>query len=187
MVRKYDATGQLVSTERTVVEEQKRPNGAVMHATIYRSDVNGQMQEAERRTIESQTQGATSTTDVTDFAPRLERILRRRRKAQHRHESPMGKRVHETEVVQRPGQQRSIRRSRAAKSASRHGRRQGHLHHRPLRTRLHRQNESDPPAGGHHHESRRRLHGHRSGSLRSLRLRHRPRPKTPRRSSRSRK
>ena len=28
VVRKYDATGQLASTERTVVETQKRPNGA---------------------------------------------------------------------------------------------------------------------------------------------------------------
>ncbi len=64
IVRKYDATGQLASTERTVSEEQKTPNGSVIHATIYRSDLNGSFQEAERRTIESQTQGNTTTSDV---------------------------------------------------------------------------------------------------------------------------
>jgi hypothetical protein len=65
IVRKYDATGALASTERTVTEEQKTPTGSVINATIYRSDLNGSLREAERRTIESQTQGATTTTDVT--------------------------------------------------------------------------------------------------------------------------
>ncbi len=69
LTRKYDATGQLVSTERTVVEEKKLPNGAVIHATTYRSDLNGRMAEAERRTIESQTQGPTSSTNVTVSRP----------------------------------------------------------------------------------------------------------------------
>src|SRR5579864_2193059 len=65
IVRKYDATGQLSSTERTVTEEQKVPNGSVIHATIYRSDGNGRLEEGERRVIESQTQGATTTSNVT--------------------------------------------------------------------------------------------------------------------------
>ena len=46
LTRKYDALGQLVSTERMVVEEKKLPNGAVIHATTYHSDLNGQMAES---------------------------------------------------------------------------------------------------------------------------------------------
>ncbi len=65
IVRKYDATGQLASTERTVTEEQKSTARSVIHATIYKSDLNGSMKEAERRTIESQIQGNTTTSDVT--------------------------------------------------------------------------------------------------------------------------
>ncbi len=64
IVRKYDATGRLASTERTVSEEQKTANGSVIHAALYRSDLNGSFQEAERRTIQSQTQGNTTTSDV---------------------------------------------------------------------------------------------------------------------------
>jgi hypothetical protein len=71
IVRKYDATGQLASTERTVSVEQKTPTGSVANATIYRSDLNGGLQEAERRTIESQTQGSTTTTDVAISRPAL--------------------------------------------------------------------------------------------------------------------
>jgi hypothetical protein len=103
VMQKYDGTGQLASTERTVVEEQKRANGAVVHATIYRSDLNGHLQESEHRTIESQTQGNTSTSDVTisrvglggSFAVAEKRNIVTVTEPNS---------VKETEVVQRPAQ-----------------------------------------------------------------------------------
>lgn len=101
LTRKYDATGQLVSTERTVVDEKKLPNGAVIHATTYRSDLNGQMAESERRTIESLTQGPTSTTDVTISRPGLNGSFDVAEKRSVVSNGD-GKTVHETEVVQIP-------------------------------------------------------------------------------------
>jgi hypothetical protein len=101
LTRKYDATGQLVSTERTVVDEKKLPNGAVIHATTYRSDLNGQMAESERRTIESQTQGPVSTTDVTVSRPGISGsfdVAEKRNVVTNAD----GKTLHETEVVQIP-------------------------------------------------------------------------------------
>jgi hypothetical protein len=101
LTRKYDATGQLVSTERTVVDEKKLPNGAMIHATTYRSDLNGQMAESERRTIETQTQGPTSTTNVTVSRPGISGsfdIAEKRNVVTNAD----GKTVHETEVVQIP-------------------------------------------------------------------------------------
>jgi hypothetical protein len=64
IVRKFDRTGQLISTERTVQDEQKHGNGSTIQATIYRSDTNGTLHEDERRVIETQTQGPTTTSDV---------------------------------------------------------------------------------------------------------------------------
>lgn len=101
LTRKYDATGQLVSTERTVVEEKKLPNGAVIHATTYRSDLNGQMAESERRTIESQTQGLSSTTNVTVSRPGISGSFDIAEKRSVITNGD-GKTVHETEVVQIP-------------------------------------------------------------------------------------
>ena len=65
VVRRYDATGQLASTERTVSDEQKSAGRSTIQATVYRSDTNGRLLESERRTIESQTQAGTTTADVT--------------------------------------------------------------------------------------------------------------------------
>ena len=101
LTHKYDATGQVVSTERTVVEENKTPAGAVIHTTVYRSDLNGQMAESERRTIETQTQGTTSTTDVTISRPGISGsfdVAEKRNVVVNTD----GKTVHETEVVQIP-------------------------------------------------------------------------------------
>ena len=105
IVRKYDATGQLASTERTVSVEQKTPTGSVTNATIYRSDLNGGLQEAERRTIESQTQGSTTTTDVAVSRPGLGGSFQ---VAEKRNIVTVANKdagsVQETEVVQRPDQ-----------------------------------------------------------------------------------
>jgi len=64
IVRKFDRTGQLISTERTVQDEQKHGNASTIQATIYRSDTNGALHEDERRVIETQVQGPTTTSDV---------------------------------------------------------------------------------------------------------------------------
>jgi hypothetical protein len=101
LTRKYDATGQLVSTERTVVDEKKLTNGAVIHATTYRSDLNGQMAEAERRTIESQTEGVISTTNVTISRPGISGSFDVAEKRNLVTNSD-GKTVHETEAIQIP-------------------------------------------------------------------------------------
>jgi hypothetical protein len=65
IIRRYDPTGRLASTDRTVTEEQKRPGGSTINATLYRTDLNGNYQEAERRTIETATQNGATTADVT--------------------------------------------------------------------------------------------------------------------------
>ena len=69
IVRKYNPEGQVISTERTVTEEEPRANGSTARATVYRTDVNGNTVEAERRTIEKQTQGSTTTTGTTVQRP----------------------------------------------------------------------------------------------------------------------
>jgi len=103
IVRKYDPTGQLVSTERILVETQKRPHGAVVKATTFRSDINGQMQESERRTIDTQAQGPVSTTDITVLRPGLSGNFDLAEK-RNIITTVDGKTVHETESVQRPSQ-----------------------------------------------------------------------------------
>jgi hypothetical protein len=65
IVRKYDPTGQLTSTERTVADEQKTASGSTVHAAVFRSDLNGRLQETEHRVVESQVRGATTTAEVS--------------------------------------------------------------------------------------------------------------------------
>ena len=101
LTRKYDATGQLVSTERTVVEEKKTPTSATIHATVYRSDLNGQMAESERRTIETQIQGPISSTNVTISRPGISGSFDVAEKRSVVSNAD-GKTVHETESVQIP-------------------------------------------------------------------------------------
>ncbi len=62
ITKKFDPSGALASTERTVTEEEKLYDGVRQHATTYRSDVNGRMQEAERKTMESHKQGSAENT-----------------------------------------------------------------------------------------------------------------------------
>lgn len=72
IVRKYNPNGQLASTERVLTEQQKAPGGgSSVHATTYRSDVNGREQEVERRTVETRVQGNTTTTDTEVGRPTL--------------------------------------------------------------------------------------------------------------------
>jgi hypothetical protein len=76
--RKFDQNGQLISTERVLTTERKTASGgSSTQATVYRSDVNGAMQEAERRVTvtrplgaETRPQGSASMeSDVTIARP----------------------------------------------------------------------------------------------------------------------
>lgn len=55
--RKFNPNGQLISTERVLTTERKTSGGGTStQANVFRSDVNGSMQEAERRTTETHPQ-----------------------------------------------------------------------------------------------------------------------------------
>jgi hypothetical protein len=103
VVRRYDATGQLASTERTVSEEQKRAGGSTLHATVYRSDANGRLAEAERRVIETETQGATTTAAVTIARAGLSGSFETAEKRKVV-TSVEGNTTRESEVIERPSQ-----------------------------------------------------------------------------------
>jgi len=69
ITRKFDPTGQPGNIVKTVTEEQTHGNSTTIRATTYVSDVNGQLQEGERRTVESVKQGTTTSSDVTISRP----------------------------------------------------------------------------------------------------------------------
>ena len=71
IVRKFDPDGHLVSTERVLTEEQKRPTGSLVNTTTFVSDVNGAMHQEERKTIETDKHGATTNTNTVVERPTL--------------------------------------------------------------------------------------------------------------------
>jgi hypothetical protein len=76
IVRKYDPTGQLATTERTVTEQRDIPGGgSIVKSTTYKSDVNGDQQPAERRTVETTVSGATTTANTVVDRPGLDGSL----------------------------------------------------------------------------------------------------------------
>jgi hypothetical protein len=73
IVRKYDPTGGLASTERTVTEQRKTPDGgSLVKSTTYRSDVNGDQQAAERRTVDTRVSGSTTAVNTVVDRPSLD-------------------------------------------------------------------------------------------------------------------
>ncbi len=65
IVRHYGPGGQVVATERIVTEATTNSDGgSTVHATTYRSDVSGNMAEAERKTVETRKVGASTMTDT---------------------------------------------------------------------------------------------------------------------------
>ena len=65
LVRHFGAEGQVVLTERIVTEETKTGDGgSTVHATTFRSDINGNLAEAERKTVETHKMGAATVTDT---------------------------------------------------------------------------------------------------------------------------
>jgi hypothetical protein len=72
ITRKYDANGQIASTQRVVIEEQKHSDGSsTVRATTYQSDVNGNFQQAERKTTQTRSQGDASQADVLVERPTI--------------------------------------------------------------------------------------------------------------------
>ncbi len=63
-VKRYDPTGQVISTQRTVTEVQKTPNGSTSQSTIYQTDLNGQEQVTERDTTDTRISGQTTTVNT---------------------------------------------------------------------------------------------------------------------------
>ena len=63
IVKKFDANGQAVSTERQIIEEQTRPGGSTTNVTTYRADVNGRENVAQRQTTETEVQGSVTKTE----------------------------------------------------------------------------------------------------------------------------
>jgi hypothetical protein len=65
IIRHYGANGVVVQTDRVVTEETKTGEGeSVVHSATYRSDISGNMAEAERKTVETHKQGDATVTDT---------------------------------------------------------------------------------------------------------------------------
>jgi hypothetical protein len=71
IVKKFSPTGDLASTERVVLEEQKTPSGSKIQQTTWRSDISGNLAEAERRTTETVGTGANNTSETTVARPTI--------------------------------------------------------------------------------------------------------------------
>jgi hypothetical protein len=72
ILRRFNRDGQLASTERVLIEENKLPGGnSSVRQTTYRSDLNGRLNEAERRTIETRVDGSTTTANTVISRPSL--------------------------------------------------------------------------------------------------------------------
>lgn len=103
ITRKYDPTGQPGLVTRTVTESQVTGNTTTLRSTVYVSDVNGRMQEGERRIVESVKLGSTTTTDVSIARPgptgTFETVEKRKLTA-----VTDEKNIHEDETVFRPVQ-----------------------------------------------------------------------------------
>jgi hypothetical protein len=65
IIRHYGANGVVVQTDRVVTEETKTGEGeSLVHSATYRSDISGNMAEAERKTVETHKQGGATVTDT---------------------------------------------------------------------------------------------------------------------------
>jgi hypothetical protein len=72
IVKKYDQTGRLGSTEKVRIEEHPLSNGGQsVRETTWRSDINGNFVEAERRTAETRVSGGVTTTETATSRPTL--------------------------------------------------------------------------------------------------------------------
>jgi hypothetical protein len=102
IVKKFNRDGQLISTDRVMIEESKRPGGSsTVRETTYRSDVNGSFREAERKTTETLVNGSTTTANTVIDRPTLNGSLETVEKRSAVTEGPADNQ-HTTESVYRP-------------------------------------------------------------------------------------
>jgi len=72
MLKKFSPTGQVVLTERVLIEENKLPGGgSSVRETLSRADVNGTFHEDERKTTETRVQGSTTNATTVIDRPTL--------------------------------------------------------------------------------------------------------------------
>ena len=72
IVKKFSPTGQVVLTERVLIEENKLPGGgSSVRETASRADVNGTFHDDERKTIETRVQGSTTNASTVIDRPTL--------------------------------------------------------------------------------------------------------------------
>lgn len=72
VVRRYNRSGQLTSTERTVTDLETRPGGSTAKSTTYLTDLNGSVRETEHKTVDSETQGETTNTQTVVERPSID-------------------------------------------------------------------------------------------------------------------
>ena len=73
VVKDYNRTGDLISTQRVVTEERALPGGGSSSvSTTYRTDVNGGEQKWERSTVETQVQGSVTRTNTVVERPSID-------------------------------------------------------------------------------------------------------------------
>lgn len=66
IVRRYDATGNPGPPEKTVIEERRGADGSTQTtSTVYRGDLNGNLQVYERSVSRAVTQGTSTNTETT--------------------------------------------------------------------------------------------------------------------------
>jgi hypothetical protein len=71
-IRRYDPNGNLAGSEKVLIEEEKRADGASStRTTVYRGDVNGNMALSERSRSESRKQGDRVNTAETVERPSI--------------------------------------------------------------------------------------------------------------------
>ena len=71
-LRKFNREGQLAATEHVMIEENKLPGGGfLVRETTYRSDLNGGLREAERKTTEKRVNGSTTTASTVIEQPTM--------------------------------------------------------------------------------------------------------------------
>ena len=72
MVKKFDQTGRLSSTEKVLIEEEKLAGGGTnVRETTWRSDINGTLREAERRATETRVSGSATRTQTSVSRPTI--------------------------------------------------------------------------------------------------------------------
>lgn len=101
ILKKFNKDGQLTSTERVLIEESKQPGGgSSVRETTYRSDVNGTLREAERKTVDTQVNGSTTTASTVVDRPSINGSLETVEKRSAITDGPSDN-VHTTESVYR--------------------------------------------------------------------------------------